>query len=583
MLDFRKKIFISFIFIFIVILLLLFPLSSTLVRGIVRNALNKKIHSLVYQAKRSSNESSMIKKLGQEQDFTFYRITLLNAQGEILFDSHPKEGVNHLYLSHPEIQKALAKETGYYEGYSYLFAQNFAYIAQAYTFQGENYIIRIAFPLEQVYTLQRDFKIAAVTLGITILAIFSLITWIIINYLLAPIRSIIKAIRPFQEGSQDYIEPITLNQKNSTKEFEQLAYTLNSLSNRIQNQISTLTQERNETRAVLNSLIEGIIAVDEKMVITFANRIALNMLDLKEKNIISTPFQDLKKQEFYEILLECQNRGKILTKTLDIQTSTGNTVHVDVVAAPKGSLEGAILVLQDKSSHYQILEMGKAFIANASHELKTPITIIRGFAETLHDHPHLSREIVDEITQKIVLNCQRMASLVKNLLTLADIDNLPHSKLKECSLETLFEESIHQLVSVHPKAEVGVEYQVDKHPSIIADGDLLQLAFLNLLDNAVKYSHPPAHISIIVQNEGEWIKIQIIDKGIGIPEEDLTHIFERFYTVDKARSRSLGGAGLGLSIVQTIIEKHSGKITVESTLGKGSTFTIFLPDLNKKR
>jgi signal transduction histidine kinase len=249
---------------------------------------------------------------------------------------------------------------------------------------------------------------------------------------------------------------------------------------------------------------------------------------------------------------------------------------LDLIAAPKAQRNGAILVLQDKSSHYKVLEMGKDFVANASHELRTPITIIKGFAETLQDLPELPRETVVDITEKIVRNCQRMDTLVKNLLTLTDLENLPDSHFQECDLVALAEMCRQVVLSVYEDAQITIKK--NKDPIVVAaDPDILELAVINILDNAAKYSNPPAEIEITLTQEDSEAHVSISDHGIGIPPADLEHIFERFYTVNKARSRRLGGAGLGLSIVRTIIEKHQGTISVSSQVGVGTTFSIHLP------
>ena len=223
--------------------------------------------------------------------------------------------------------------------------------------------------------------------------------------------------------------------------------------------------------------------------------------------------------------------------------------------------------------------MRKEFIANASHELKTPITIIRGFAETLHDNPQLPVAMLADITEKIVRNCQRMTTLIKDLLTLSDIENLPSSRLVECNLIELMEHCREMALSVHPSAKIAISSN-KPNLSLIVDPALMEHAFINLIDNAAKYSNQPAEINIILTDLEDAVRIQIADKGIGIPSQDLDHIFERFYTVNKAHSRKLGGSGLGLSIVQNIVQKHQGKVSVESELGKGTTFTILLPKSN---
>lgn len=253
--------------------------------------------------------------------------------------------------------------------------------------------------------------------------------------------------------------------------------------------------------------------------------------------------------------------------------------YIDVIAVPR-SQGGAILVLQDKTSLHKIVEQGRDFIANASHELKTPITIIRGFAETLNEHPELTREISKQITQKIVGNCFRMDTLVRNLLTLAALDEgIPASRLKECDLFDLAERARLTVLNVHPSAQITIEEKGE--PKLQGDNDLLFQAILNLMDNAAKYSKPPAKITILAERTPSTVQWIIRDQGIGIPQEELDRIFERFYAVDKSHSRNLGGSGLGLSIVESIIEKHKGHIEVESEVGVGTTFKVIFPLNNK--
>ena len=226
----------------------------------------------------------------------------------------------------------------------------------------------------------------------------------------------------------------------------------------------------------------------------------------------------------------------ILTDSISV--SEGKKLYLDLIAAPKTRSSGAIIVLQDKSSHYKVLEMGKDFVANASHELRTPITIIRGFAETLQDLPEISKEMLTDITEKIVRNCQRMDNLVKNLLTLADIENLPETRFKQCDVLSMLDNCRHLLLSIYPEAQVEIQKSEDRI-MLYADSDLLELAIMNLFDNAAKYSKPPAHIIASIEQTGDEVHLKIRDHGIGIPPADLEHIFERFYTVNKAHSRRL--------------------------------------------
>jgi len=217
------------------------------------------------------------------------------------------------------------------------------------------------------------------------------------------------------------------------------------------------------------------------------------------------------------------------------------------------------------------------FFAIASHELRTPIAIIRGFAELLQDQPSLNQEMVQDISGKILRNSLRLEKLVKSLLILADVENSARMPFQQVTILPFIERCKEIVLAKHPDAHIAIEC-TDPQISMAADVDLLELAIINLLENGIKYSPMPGRITICSSSSGAKTWIAIRDQGIGIAPEHLPHIFDRFYSADKARSRKLGGAGLGLSLVKTIVEKHGGSIAVQSEQGQGSVFTIVLPN-----
>ena len=407
------------------------------------------------------------------------------------------------------------------------------------------------------------------------LFLFGALSLGIVYYLTLPINLILKEIRTFHVGAEEFIPRIHLPKGLGPQdEFAVLAQTLNSLSKKIEHQISTLTQEKNNNAAILESLGEGVVAIDQSMKVTYINHMAGVFLDVKKAEILGRSFALAKQPPIHRLIHEAQERNEPALSVLKVNKKPKR--YLDAIAVPRGK-EGAILVLQDKTGLHKVIELGRDFIANASHELKTPITIIRGFAETLHDHPELSHEVYKEITQKIVSNCGRMETLVRNLLTLAAVDEgLPSSRLQECDLVDLVEQAKATILAVHPTAQITIEKK-GEHAYFRGDGDLLLQAILNLLDNAVKYSRAPAKVRVVLEQTEREMSIQVIDQGLGIPYEDQDRIFERFYAVDKSHSRSLGGSGLGLSIVERIVEKHGGTISLDSEVGQGSTFTLTFP------
>lgn len=580
MFSFRQKIFVSYLTVFLVFILLMFPFVTNWVQKIVFQAMEARASEIIANIQDAPNDDALVRRLKDQKSLMFFRSSIITNEHKVLYDSHTKRLLGPKFsqdyvIDHPEVLQAFQEGAGYHEDYSQILNQKFAYFAKAFDFHGKTYVLRTAFPYQYVKEIIHDFEIGFLGLAILVLLLFSFMTWFVIHYLTKPIQQIITAVKPYQEGKQNVLPAINLSGSNSNDDFNKLAFTLNSLSTKIQNHIDTLTKERNEKETILESLVEGVIAVDVDMQVTYSNLMAMKLINSNSRDFIGKKFSQFQQEKCDSLLQQCQQEKKPLTDTLEL-TREGKRLYLDIVAAPKKDDAGAILVLQDKTDHYKIFEMRRDFIANASHELKTPITIIRGFAEALHDNPELPATTQKEVTNKIVRNCNRMAALIKDLLTLADIENIPSSRLSNCSLIDLTERCRSMVLEVFPDSIITIDNQKEE-VEMIADMDLLELAIMNLIENAAKYSHRPAQINVTLDESPDEVMIKVSDKGIGIPFADQEHIFDRFYTVDKAHSQKMGGSGLGLSIVKTIVEKHYGTITLESELGKGTTFTIRMP------
>lgn len=581
MLSFRQKVFYTYLGVFILFVLFLFPFATKLVHNLVRKALNNRATEIISKIETADNDQAMIRKLKDQQAVIFFRVSLINNNGKVLYDSHtrrllgPKFNKEYV-VDHPEVLEAFEKGIGYHEDYSQLFDEKFAYMAKAFDFHGKTYVLRTAFPFKYVNELSNDFIYVFLIVLTFVLLMFSLMTWFIISTLTKPIQEIISAVKPYQEGEQAQLPEITITGTEKNDEFSKLANTLNSLSAKVQNQIDSLRSERNEKENLLESLVEGVIAVDSNMNMTFANNAAQKLMNLETQAIVGQPFPANKLGQGQRLLENSLKQGIPLTDAILIRNNE-QEIHLDIVASPKKDKSGALLVMQDRTEHYKIIEMRKDFIANASHELKTPITIIRGFAETLHDNPDLPKETFLQITDKIVRNSQRMSNLVRDLLTLADIEKLPESRLIICDIGDLTEISKEHVLEAFPTAKIDIKLIGEGPFELTSDPSLLEMALMNLIHNAAKYSKPPADIKITIENKENFIEWIISDQGIGIPADAIDHIFDRFYTVNRTHSQKMGGSGLGLSIVETIILKHNGRITVESQVDQGTTFTVHLP------
>ena len=527
---------------FILFILLLVPLSSYLVQSIVGGAMKRRAVELIHQIERAKNDEEMIKILKNEQPLLFFRVSVINNDRQVLYDSHikelapPRSNQNYI-INHPEVIKAFEKGTAYSEEFSELLGQKFAYLALRFDFHGQDYVLRTSFPYRYVDDLKRDLELGFFTLALFTLFLFYLLNWLTINHFTKPIQTIINQVRPYQEGKTKIVPKIDFQGINKKDDFALLGQTLNSLNEQIQNQIDSATRAAKERGILLQSLTEGVIAVDQHGIIYYANQSALNIFGLAKEELVGKSFDKTPFNECGDLLTQCLAENKVLSDSIEF-SKLGRTRYLNLVAAPKSEGTGALLVLQDVSREVQILEMRKEFIANASHELKTPITIIRGFAETLHDHPSLPEEVRRDATAKIVRNCERMTSLILDLLTLSDIENLPTSRLQRFDLSALLKKCRENLLEMYKEAQVTLSTPEPLY--LTADPDLIEMLVMNLLTNGARYSPPPAQIAVEAKEDEKSIYLTVSDKGVGIPEEALPKIFDRFYRV---RSRPVPQSG----------------------------------------
>jgi signal transduction histidine kinase len=582
--KFRKKILFSQILLFCFFIGCSLPFIEKGVEKVLISSLTSSAEKIILDLQSVSSEEEMISQVENPRGDIFFLLSLYNKESVLIgradgislkanreFVKDPLEDVKEAFLTH----KTVIVRNSTINDRQYLF------LATPFFFKGNMYALQGVFPFNPIKEFSDQFNVWFASLCIIALLIFAVFTWLIFGKLHKPIDQIIHAIKAYQSGEKEQLPKIlSLSDCYTDEDFGRLADTLLSLYNQVQLQLLALTNQRNEKEAILESLVEGVVAVDRDMQIEYVNFVGSKMLGIPKRHLTSKVFTEIegKNTELFQkcrdLLLAAQKHQTVVTDSL--QVDQGKKIYLDLVATPKSQDLGAIIVLQDKSSQHRVLEMGKDFVANASHELRTPITIIKGFAETLQDMEDLPHEMLVSIVEKIVRNCERMENLVKNLLTLADMENISVSPYQSCDLVTLLENCIEIVHAIYADAEIT--FTNDRgHIFAAADANILELAIINLITNAAKYSVPPAKIQISVEVEGEDAKITIKDQGIGIPAHDVDHIFERFYTVNKAHSRKLGGAGLGLSLVKTIIDKHQGTISVESQLGVGSTFTIMIP------
>jgi two-component system phosphate regulon sensor histidine kinase PhoR len=361
-------------------------------------------------------------------------------------------------------------------------------------------------------------------------------------------------------------------------EMGKLAQSLNQMAQRLRATLSLVTEEKNRMQAILDSMADGVIAVDGETRVILINPVVEEAFGLNEEaSLGKTVLEVVRDYDLDRLFREALDSGRPVKQELRILTPEPRLFRVHLTPM-RGGQRGVVALFRDITERRQLEKMRTEFVANASHELRTPLTSIRGFIEALQDgaleDPETARRflaIIDEETK-------RLSELVDDLLQLASIEERRRSFRRQ-PVELA---SIIQRVSDTFATRVqqkGLRLRVDLPddlPPVLGDANLLSQVFHNLLDNAVKFSEK-GEIVVRARQENGGVAVEIADNGIGIAPEHLTRIFERFFRADKSRAASSGGTGLGLAIVKHIVEGHGGEVRVTSRLGEGSVFTVILP------
>lgn len=578
--QFSRDLQVGLIALYCVTLLGVLIYSQHMARVLVIDNLYSQVYSLIKELPDNGNQTDLIRYFRGEKGKVFFRITLLTDEMSVLYDSLKKDGDINYLQGHYKFYEALHKGYSYDEHFSSVTLQDMAYINIHFNYGGSGYFLRSSFPLDSIQVLQHQLKLTFFLLSSTTFLIFSILTWLLIQRLNRPLESVLKIVS--QKGTQ-ILDPTTggafIELKNMPQDFNELVNTLNGLAEQVNQSLKTLAQERNEREAILRSMVEGVISLTPSMEIIYANPAAYHMLEISQDADLRVIFTH---PRFDQLRTQCQNcyeKQTPINEETDLEV-TKKRLRLDVLVYP-GTDNNINMLIRDNSQQYELSEMRRSFVANASHELRTPITIIRGFAETLFDHPDIPAETVHDIMKKIVNNCERMNSLITQLMNLSKIENLPITDLSILDLGKVVQQVIDQMSLVHPSAVITFERALIP-ANILGQETLLSIVIKNLIENAVKYSDSGPKIHLDLRQESNFVQLTVQDHGIGIPENDLPYIFERFYTVDKARSKKIGGYGLGLSMVKTIIDKHKGTIHVESLLHQGTCFTLRFMNYSKK-
>jgi two-component system phosphate regulon sensor histidine kinase PhoR len=507
------------------------------------------------------------------------RITVILPSGVVIGDTRevPRHMDNH--ATRPEIALALKGEIGKSIRASATLQQRMMYVAIPLRKNKEIIaVVRTSLPVTSIFDELTDIRIKIGIGGLLIAIIAAAISLVISRQYSRPVEKLKQGADRFARGELDHrlMPP-------DSEELAALADAMNKMAWQLDNRIKTIDNQRHELETVLSSMVESLLAVDSRERIISLNLAAARWFGIDIQKVqgrsVQEVIRDLALQKFVTNAL--QNQGRMES---DITVFHYSERVLNAKSSPlldtNRKRKGTLIIFNDVTQLRRLENLRRDFVANVSHEIKTPLTAIKGFVETLHqggvDNPEETARFLGIVRKHV----DRLNSIITDLLSLSRIEQEDEARAIKFEVRHIREVFTTAMQICRSKAEqkqIAINQSCPDELRAKFDPSLLEQAVVNLLDNAIKYSGSGSTISLEAVRYDGSVRISIIDQGIGIAKKHLPRLFERFYRVDKARSRKLGGTGLGLAIVKHIAQAHGGRITVESKLGEGSMFTLELP------
>ena len=506
------------------------------------------------------------------------RVTIIAVDGTVVADSalsgEPLRTVEN-HLGRPEVQEALKMGAGSSIRHSTTVGDDLLYAAVAIPHQDRVVgVSRVALSLrgveEQIDDLQRAVTVA---LALAFLLI-ALLSAAFSSSLAGPLGEVMDAARRFAAGDLAARSPV-----RRSDEVGELARILNRSAEQLQERITEIARDRGRIDAILSAMEDGVMAVDHRGVVLLANQALRRSLELQEP-VGRHYLEVVRQRKVGELLEEVLRSGARRLDEVEMLRA-GRTYAVIGVPfpGPEDQPPGAVLTFHDVTERHRVEQVRRDFVANASHELRTPLTSIRGFVEALEDGAMEEPATGRRFLEKIRLHADRMATLVSDLLELSRLESGERAPAWEpVAPAEVAEDVAASLAGAAERKGVALHRADEDAPTVVSNADRLRQILENLVENAVKYTPAGGRIEITTRPAADGgAEVVVADDGPGIPPEHVPRIFERFYRVDKARSRELGGTGLGLSIVKHLAEGMGASVNVESQLGRGTRFTVTLP------
>ncbi len=507
------------------------------------------------------------------------RLTVVRADGTVIADSEEDPSRMRNHADRPEIREARAGGLGSSTRFSATLGVSMMYVALPVHSGGRlRGFVRTSLPLTALEERLGNLRLIIVGgAGIAVVVALAL-GFFVSRQVTGPLVSITKIAEAIAAGDYDHKLSV-----HSRDEIGKLSAAFNSMAEQLRERMNTITNDRNKLIAILSSMLEGVVAVDSDERVLHMNDVAARILGTTPLSSVGQRIWEVTRMRQVNEALESALRGNGGT-TGDFQlVRLPADRELEICAAPlkdqEGEMVGAVVVLHDVTELHRLSRVRQEFVSNASHELKTPVAAIRGMVETIIDDPGMPSDQQVSYLSKVRSQTERLSRLIDDLLILSQVESIEGVFEREAlDLRDIVRESAQPLLAEAKAKGQSVEIQLPPGEVVACcDEAAMRQVLENLVDNAIKYTPRGGTIRIRVQSEGHSAVIEVQDTGVGIEPREQEHIFERFYCVDKARSRELGGTGLGLSIVKHIVQAHGGQVSVESVPGRGSTFRVRIP------
>jgi len=509
------------------------------------------------------------------------RLTVVLPDGRVLADTRDDARTMENHSDREEIKEALTGRVHASIRYSSTLALRQAYVAVPIkSRQGRiTAVVRASVPAADQVRAVRRAQGAIFAFGLAVAGCVAMVALWLARRITRPIEHLAKGAQRYARGDLGEKLP----HSDLEDELSDIVESLNQMAGQIEERGHTIGRQGHEQEAVLASMVEGVLAVDSDERVISLNRAAIALVGSNHVALAGRRLQEvIRNGDLRDVVKRALESDEPIEDDVTLRGESDKILRVRGTALrdARGESVGAVIVLNDVTRFRHLENVRRDFVANVSHELKTPITSIKGFVETLLDGAMANPEDATRFLRIVVKQADRLNSIIEDLLSLSKIEQSEEAAdlpLAEGQIQDVLASALYQCKSTADDRKITLALACDERVIAQINPPLLEQAIINLIDNAIKYSEPGKEVRVLGRHAGTEVTISVSDNGCGIEKEHLPRLFERFYRVDKARSRKLGGTGLGLAIVKHIVQAHHGRITVASTPGKGSVFTIALP------